>query len=65
MSSGLIGGLIGLGVALFDYGLIGSIMGRLREGRQKPATLKALNFARVVPLVAFPAAGYWIGSTQF
>ena len=64
MTSGLIGGLIGLVIGLVDYFVFGSVIRRLEEKRVT-AGARALNIARNAQLVAFPVAGYLIGSMLF
>ena len=64
MSTGLIGGLIGLVIGLAYYFVFGSLIRKL-ETKRAAAAANALNIARTAQLVAFPVAGYLIGSMLF
>ena len=65
MSSGLVGGLAGLGLGAVDYVVFGWLIDRMRRAGGRDGAVKGLEIARVAQLVAFPAIGYWIGATQF
>lgn len=65
MSAGLVGGFIGLAMGLVDYFVFGSVIRKLETNGARAMAAKALNIARIAQLIAFPAVGYWIGSTLF
>jgi hypothetical protein len=61
MSPALIGGLVGLAFGVADYFLLGFIKDQAGRNGVEPRRLRALDMARLLQLVMFPAIGFFAG----
>jgi hypothetical protein len=65
MSPALIGGLAGLAVAIVDYFMLGYIKREAERKGMEQRRLRALDVARTLQLIAFPAVGFFAGPHIF
>jgi hypothetical protein len=61
MSPALIGGLAGLALAIVDYFILGYVKREQERKGMEQRRLRAVDIARTIQLVAFPAIGFFAG----